>query len=226
MRGLAIAAETRSGFLQFVPDEPRIGRSLEHYGEWLQPRLDVALRFVRPELSWSRRGGAGAHALRLARAAGGDGTLLAYESRPAFRRLLAQNLAAHRIANVSVMARAIGADRFASAVSRSTISAREARRNQGQRHGSGRDPRRRREHALAVPPMAARRYGRSEGTRTRARRVARVRLSRVAHGDTAACAGELQPPRRGRIRGREAHALLALPEEVDARPLPGCDEWL
>jgi tetratricopeptide (TPR) repeat protein len=228
--GLAIAAETRSGFLQFVPDEPRIGRSLEHYGEWLQPRLDVALRFVRPGAVLVEAGaGAGAHTLPLARAAGGEGTLLAYESRPAFRRLLAQNLAAHRIANVSVMARVIGADRFASGSE--SIDDLGLARLDGIKVNEGADP-------VAI-------LGGAGSTLWRCRPWLLVGSAdpkelepvRDALREFGYRAWRMETPlhaptnynRRAEdaFAGEMAHALFALPEEVDLRaPLPGCGEWL
>jgi hypothetical protein len=228
--GLAIAAETRSGFLQFVPDEPRIGRSLEHYGEWLQPRLDVALRFVRPGAVLVEAGaGAGAHTLPLARAAGGEGTLLAYETRPAFRRLLAQNLAAHRIANVSLMARAIGADRFASGSE--SIDDLGLAKLDGIKVNEGTDP-------VAI-------LGGAGSTLWRCRPWVLVGTADPKGLDPVRDAlrefgyrawrmeTPLHPPanfnRRGEdlFAGESAHALFALPEEVDLRArLPGCDEWL
>lgn len=227
--GLAIAAETRSGFIQFVPDEPRIGRSLEHYGEWLQPGLDVALRFVRPGAVLVEAGaGVGAHALPLARAAGGEGTLLAYESRPAFRRLLAQNLAAHRMANVSVMTRAIGADRFAPGTE--SIDDLGLARLDGIKVNEGTD-------AVAI-------LGGAGDTLWRCRPWLFVGAAdpkeldpvRDALREFGYRAWRMEIPLHApanynrrvedAFAGGNAHALFALPEEVDLRaPLPGCDEW-
>ena len=110
LRGIAVAADTRTGFLQFDPGERPVGESLDRYGEWAWPRLEVALRFTPPGATIVEAGGgAGAHTLALARAAGRRGLVLAYESRATLRRLLAGNLSAHALAQVSVMTRTLGA---------------------------------------------------------------------------------------------------------------------
>ncbi len=49
--------------------------------------------------------GVGAHALALASAAGNDGHLMLYESHPVMRQILRKNLAANRVANVTLMRR-------------------------------------------------------------------------------------------------------------------------
>ena len=108
--GIAVAGETRTGFLQFDPGEPRVGPSLETYGEWLWPRLELALRFTRPGMTIVEAGGgAGAHTLAFARAVGASGTVLAWEARLPLRRLLAGNLAAHAMPMATAMTRTLGA---------------------------------------------------------------------------------------------------------------------
>src|SRR5262249_52983864 len=42
--GLSAVTETRIGILQYFPDDQPMGPSLEWYGEWLQPQLEMVLR--------------------------------------------------------------------------------------------------------------------------------------------------------------------------------------
>ena len=227
--GLAIAAETRAGFIQFMPDEARIGRSLEYYGEWLQPRLDVALGFVRPGAVLVEAGtGAGVHTLQLARAAGGDGALLAYESRPAFRRLLAQNLAAHRITNVAVMTRALGQVRFASGSE--SIDDLGLARLDGIKVNEGADPdailRGAGDTLWRCRPWLLVGSDDPKGL-DRTREAVREFGYRAWRIETPIHASANYNRRvEDAFPGESAHGLFALPEEVDVRiALPGCVEW-
>lgn len=227
--GLAVAAETRSGFLQFVPDEPRIGPSLERFGEWMQPRLDVVLRFVRPGAILIEVGaGVGAHALPLARAVGDDGVLLAYESRPAHRRLLSQNLTSHGITNSTVMLRTLGAAGFAP--DRETVDDLRLARLDGLKVNEDADP-------AAILEGARETLWRCRPwllvAATDPRRLDRTREDLREFGYRA---WRMETPldRPGNFNRRDevlfggemAFALFALPEETDLRaPLPGCREW-
>lgn len=111
-RGLSRMAVTRSGYIQFDPDEPDVGVSIEQLGEWMPRRLDLAIALARPGATIVEAGaGVGMHTIPIAKAVGARGTIIAYESRPAIRRMLAQNLAANAVANVSVLARElVGSD--------------------------------------------------------------------------------------------------------------------
>lgn len=227
--GLAIAAETRSGFLQFVPDEPGVGRSLEHYGEWLQPRLDVALGFVRRgSVLIEAAAGAGAHVLPLARATGAEGVVLAFESRAAFRRLLAQNLAAHRITHVAVMARALGGE--GSAPGTESVDGLGLARLDGIKVNEGAD-------AVAILEGAGQTLWRCRpwilvGSSV-PQELGRVREALREFGYRAwRLETPLHSPANFNRRsddvfpGQSAHALFALPEEADVRaPLPGGEAW-
>ena len=107
--GLSAVRETRVGILQYFPDDEPQGRSLEWYGEWLQRELDLVLRWVRAGgVGLEACAGVGAHAIGLAEALGETGHLFLYEERPAVTRVLAQNLAANRLRNVTLMARTLG----------------------------------------------------------------------------------------------------------------------
>lgn len=107
--GIAIAAETRAGLMQFDPCRGFEGRSLERYGEHLQPVLDTFLSLVRAgEAVLEAGSGHGSHTLMIGRLLGPDGMLLAYENDPVTRRMLRQNLAAHGMSAVAVMPRGIG----------------------------------------------------------------------------------------------------------------------
>src|SRR5205823_10202783 len=100
-------AETRFGILQYLPDDPLEGQSIDRYGEFLQTQIDVLNKIVRPGMTVVEIGaGVGAHSLALSRAVGDDGNVIAEETRPLARRILLQNLRANRIRNVTVLPRA------------------------------------------------------------------------------------------------------------------------
>jgi hypothetical protein len=104
--GLSAVAVTRTGLLQYLPDEPVIGASLRWYGELLQPQLDLLARMLRPGATILEiDSGVGAHAVALAQMIGGQGHLMLYESRPLLRQILRQNLAANRVGNATLMRR-------------------------------------------------------------------------------------------------------------------------
>jgi len=108
--GFTAVAETRVGILQYFPDEPFVGDSISWYGEYLQPRLDLLRRLIRPGASLMEVGaGTGVHALYLAAATGPTGRVFLYEAQPLRRRVLRQNLAANRVGNVTLMKRMLGA---------------------------------------------------------------------------------------------------------------------
>lgn len=110
--GLARLAETRHGLLMFDPREEPVGPSIEHYGEWLEGQLELALRLLSPGTSVVEAGaGIGAHAIALARALGAEGQLFLYETREAIGRMLCQNLRANGIANAVPMARMLSGPR-------------------------------------------------------------------------------------------------------------------
>lgn len=107
--GLARAIETRAGFLQYFPDEPDVGSSLEYYGEWLQPALELVQRLVVAGGTLIEAGaGVGAHTLPLSRWIHDHGTLLTWEAHPPRRSALELNLACHGRTNVTVMTRSLG----------------------------------------------------------------------------------------------------------------------
>ena len=106
--GSSAVAECRYGILQYLPDQPLVGDSLEWYGEYLQHQLNLLLRLVRPGATALEVGaGVGAHSLPLAAALGQQGHLLLHESRPAAQRILRQNLKANRAGNTTQLRRAL-----------------------------------------------------------------------------------------------------------------------
>ncbi|HET9338453.1 MAG TPA: glycosyltransferase family 9 protein [Casimicrobiaceae bacterium] len=230
--GLAIAAETRTGFMQFDPGEPRVGPSLETFGEWLWPRLELSLRLTRPGMTvLEAGGGAGAHTMALARAVGPSGVVLAWEARAPLRRLLAGNLAAHALSQATVMTRdLVGPGSPGFDARHETIDDLGLARCDGivVHESAGAEAivagaqatlwRCRPWLMLGADDVAALARLR-EGLREAGYRAWRV--------DTP-----LDPPssfnRRddGLFGGASAHALFALPEEVDLRAdLPGATPW-
>ena len=107
--GMSAVAETRTGILQYLPDEPMVGDAIGWYGEHLQGQLDLLARIVRPGSTLMEVGaGVGAHAVFLGRMLGEAGHLFVYESRPVPQRILRQNLAVNGVSNVTVMRRELG----------------------------------------------------------------------------------------------------------------------
>ena len=107
--GFSAVAEARMGILQYLPDEPVMGLAIGWYGEYLQSQLELLTRIIRPGATVMEVvAGIGAHSMVLARAIGPNGHLFLYESREIVRQILRQNLVANRIANVTVMKRALG----------------------------------------------------------------------------------------------------------------------
>ena len=108
-KGLSAVAETRAGIVQYFPDEPTVGDSIDWYGEYLQGQVDLLARIVTPGATLIEVSpGVGIHALQLALAAGPAGHVFLYEPRSLMRRLLRENLAAKPIENVTVLANSLG----------------------------------------------------------------------------------------------------------------------
>jgi tetratricopeptide (TPR) repeat protein len=105
---LCRVSDTRYGFMQYTPREQPLARSLEWFGEWLQPQLDLIANLVAPGATVVEGGsGIGAHALGLAQMIGPGGQLLAYEAKPLLAELLANNLKFNGVENVIVIRRAL-----------------------------------------------------------------------------------------------------------------------
>ena len=108
------AAETRVGIVQYFPDQPIVGESVDWYGEYLQPQVELLARMSKPGFTIIEVGpGVGMHVLDLAPAIGNAGHVFLYEARPLFRQVLRQNLSANGVANITVMQRALGERRAA-----------------------------------------------------------------------------------------------------------------
>jgi FkbM family methyltransferase len=110
---IARVRETRYGIMQYFPDTNEAARSIEWYGEFLQPQLDLLARLVRPGAHVVEAGsGVGAHALALAKMVGTEGQLFLYESRPLIQQILLRNLQVNRLAQcVTLMRRALAGPR-------------------------------------------------------------------------------------------------------------------
>jgi FkbM family methyltransferase len=90
---LSRVTESRFGIVQYLPGESTLAGSLERYGEWLQPQIDLISRLLRPGANVIEAGsGIGAHTLPLAQILGSTGHLFAYEPDPIHHRILTQNL--------------------------------------------------------------------------------------------------------------------------------------
>lgn len=228
MEDLARAAETRSGFIQHFASEPYVGRSLDYYGEWIQPILDLELRLTRHAGTVLEIGaGVGCHSIQLARSIGPRGALLAWDRRERHRRALRQNLLAHRLFNTSAVVGDVWRER----------------RNSGEPAVEAVDTLRLSQLSLlkinaGVDPAAI--LATTEGTLWRCRPMVSIsafpgRLDAAGAGATLRGYGyrtwHLACPlfrpdnfnrREDDVFGGEcADALIAIPEELDVRDLPG-----
>jgi tetratricopeptide (TPR) repeat protein len=103
---IARVRETRYGVMQYFPEADQAARSIEWYGEFLQPQLDLLACLVRPGAHVVEVGsGIGAHALSLAKMVGTEGQLFLYETRPVAQRVLLKNLQVNRVAQCVTLMR-------------------------------------------------------------------------------------------------------------------------
>jgi hypothetical protein len=107
--GFSAVTATRHGIVQYFPDEPDVGDSLGWYGEYLEGQVDLLTRLFRPgQTLLEAEPGVGAHALPPAAALGTSGHALLAESRPLMRRVLRDNLGANGVRNVTVLQSGVG----------------------------------------------------------------------------------------------------------------------
>jgi tetratricopeptide (TPR) repeat protein len=105
---LCRVSDTRYGFMQYTPREQPQAGSLEWFGEWLQPRLDLIATLLAPGATVVESGsGIGAHALALAQMIGPAGQLLCFEAVPLLAEILANNLRFNGIETVTVIGRVL-----------------------------------------------------------------------------------------------------------------------
>jgi tetratricopeptide (TPR) repeat protein len=106
--GLCAPAETCVGIVQYLPDQPFVGRSIAQYGEYLRGQTERLVRLIKPgSIAMEVGTGIGVHALALAPWIGNAGHFFLYEARPLVQHVLQQNLAANGIGNVTIMKRAL-----------------------------------------------------------------------------------------------------------------------
>lgn len=99
-------AETRYGLLEYLPDEPLVGRSVAYYGEYAQLLLVDILRLLpRGSTVVEVGAGVGTHTLGLETQVGDEGHVIAFEHRLRHRQALEQNLTYNRLRNVTLLKR-------------------------------------------------------------------------------------------------------------------------
>jgi hypothetical protein len=110
-RGFCGVARVRFGIMQYFPEEPVEGASLALYGEYRQAQLDLIRTLLAPGSTAMEVGaGAGSHSIDLARMLGPSGHILLLEPRAIQRRVLAQNLSANGVLNVTLLGRGLAAN--------------------------------------------------------------------------------------------------------------------
>lgn len=108
--GFSAVAETRFGIVEYLPDAGDLGDSIGWYGEWRQLELEQLIPMIRKGATVVEVGsGIGAHVLALAAVLGEAGHVIACESDPLLRRILRANVAANRAYGVTIMPRRLGA---------------------------------------------------------------------------------------------------------------------
>jgi hypothetical protein len=111
---LSFAVRTSVGTMQCLPENDIVSESLRYYGEYLQPQLDLLRRLIPPGATVMEIGsGIGAHALFLSNAIGASGHLLLDEPRAKLEGMLRQNLAANSVTNMTVLVQSSSASRRA-----------------------------------------------------------------------------------------------------------------
>jgi Flp pilus assembly protein TadD/precorrin-6B methylase 2 len=101
---LARVTDTRAGWVQYDPDEERVGVAIESLGEYEEPLASLLDAIARPGQWWLDAGaGVGLRTLRLARRVEAHGHVLAFEPREPVGTMLRQNLAANGVHNVTVL---------------------------------------------------------------------------------------------------------------------------
>jgi len=102
--GICRAVWTHCGMLQLRPGDAKSVRSLEFYGEYLRGHLDFLSEWIAPgAIVVEVQSGFGAHAVYLASTVGEAGHVFVLESRPELVPLLANNLRANGISNVTTI---------------------------------------------------------------------------------------------------------------------------
>jgi len=247
--GMSAAAEMRHGILQYLPDHDDAGRSLSWYGEWLEPQLKLLTDLIRLEQTVMEvDAGVGAHSIALARAVGLDGHLIVYESQPKQKSILIQNIQANRATNVTIMQRSLTGIRASESDRNDAINVPERTLESGQvvdRTETLDDLRLERLDWLKLNESARAgellEGGRETLWRLRPRIFARVadeaasrslaeHLKLVGYQCWRTSAPLFNPANFYRhdqdvFSGRKAHAILAIPEEIDVDvALDGCIE--
>ena len=99
----------RHGIFMFNRNDRFIGRSLELYGEWCEPEIELLRNFLRPGDTVVDVGAnIGTHAVALAGAVGNTGSVWAFEPQPLPFQLLCGNVAINCLTNVRCFQKAVG----------------------------------------------------------------------------------------------------------------------
>ena len=106
--GSAIVA-AKHGYFLYNKNDLFIGRSLERYGEWCEPGLDILLQCV-------ARGGTvldvganiGTHTVALAKKVGPNGRVIAFEPQRMIYQNLCANVSLNRLTNVDCLQKGVG----------------------------------------------------------------------------------------------------------------------
>jgi tetratricopeptide (TPR) repeat protein len=102
-------AETRVGILQYWPDQPFIGESINRYGEYLPRQNDVILKLLPADAKIVEiAAGVGLDAVHLATVIGPAGHLWLYEDNALYKQALQRNLDSNRLRNFTIMRRRAG----------------------------------------------------------------------------------------------------------------------
>lgn len=105
---LAIVA-AKHGYFLYNRNDQFIGRSLEHYGEWCEPGLDLILQGIRPgDTVLDIGANIGTHTVALAKKAGPAGRVIAFEPQRIVFQTLCANVALNGLTNVDCRRNGVG----------------------------------------------------------------------------------------------------------------------
>lgn len=99
-----LEAPTRYGRMRYLAGDSPVGRCLDWYGEWAEAEVQLCARLLRDgDVVVEVGAGVGAQTMALAQAVGPDGHVHAVEPEAAARQLLAWNVDANNLSQVSIV---------------------------------------------------------------------------------------------------------------------------
>lgn len=103
------SADCRYGAMLYPAQDAYVGKSLEHYGEFSEGEAEIFKALVHPgDIVVEAGANIGAHTVLLARLAGKEGAVLAFEPQPMLYMVLCANIALNGVINVKAEKAGLG----------------------------------------------------------------------------------------------------------------------